>query len=102
MLYTAGRRTYAPEQRESIYLGLLKEREDIMSIQVIKGHTPVYPLSASHLVNGKAYESEKGNIYICNRTNTGPIAFEVTGNFVVASVDSGLKFREVNLEIIVK
>lgn len=57
-----------------------------------------FNLQVDDLMDGEAYESRSGDIYIGNRVG-GIAAFSVDGQHVIFSDDSSTTFRAIRMEI---
>ena len=68
-----------------------------MSITVINGTSPTYPLTVDNMRDGHAYESQDGDIYIANHYDE-VYAVSICGNLLAFNYSMN-RFREVNLEI---
>lgn len=59
---------------------------------------PKFDLKVADLMDGEAYESRSGDIYIGNRFGS-VVAFSVDGYSVIFSDDSSTTFRAIRMEI---
>lgn len=71
-----------------------------MTVTIIPKSNNLYPLKKEDLVDGHAYKSDSGSIYICNRFGNY-IAFSICGKSVILmdSIHKKASFKEINLEI---
>jgi len=74
-----------------------------MPVKIIQNNSNQFCITPEDFVDGHAYESEQGIIYIANKVHLDCIiyAFSICGNYYIAKGEEHKNFREVNLTITV-
>ena len=60
----------------------------------------MFDKTVSDMVEGRAYQNEDGEVYICSRFAIYA-GVSIDGHLFITNVDAGVKYREVDLEITV-